>query len=53
MMKPTKGLLTQATFVWFLSAVKSAVHNKVEIMTTMTECGALWHIVMQYMFAIG
>ena len=24
-----------------------------EIMTTMTECGALWHIVMQYMFAIG
>ena len=24
-----------------------------EIMTTMSECGALWHIVMQYMFAFG
>jgi len=24
-----------------------------QIMTTMTECGALWHVVMQYMFAIG
>jgi len=24
-----------------------------EIMTTMTECRALWHTVKQYMFAIG